>query len=447
LLIVFASVTATSSLSCASVLLCKEGKQWKSEQEEPPRPLRIVGKQFRDDLLDFLKEKKAVSNTTTTSAAQSPAHKESSPPATKEVSPPATKESSSPSTPTTSNKFSSPPAASSPPPPHQNLKDFLSKIVAPADMLDSPSFFMKDMTAESLQRLFLETCKETCALEIKKQKEKKQEAVSAASQAQPFDTTLKPQEYPTLVSKNISLTSNQDIVPVLREIVKLSKQVKSVDILKILNLNDSATSLVEVPSSAKNSGFKKQALRTKWVLSILESVRRCKTKDLLVGDGDEEDEEDNEIAHTNDNAARWLLTYLGEFFPAEFVKSAQALDMPIHRGKVDAAYTAAMWSDAGVGVAAQRIVMKYFMSFFGYNFAVPEASVNKLAVHSVPPIVGRIEHMDRMLDYWYKDLVHLLTGQIANEHESQSAGFSYTRVDFVMYRCMRSHESRIHASR
>jgi hypothetical protein len=101
------------------------GKQWKSEQEEPPRPLQIVGKQFRDDLLDFLKEMKAVSNTTTTtSAAQSPAHKESSPPATKEVSPPATKESSLPSTPTTSNEFSSPPAASSPSPPHQNLKDF-----------------------------------------------------------------------------------------------------------------------------------------------------------------------------------------------------------------------------------------------------------------------------------------------------------------------------------
>jgi hypothetical protein len=262
-------------------------------------------------------------------------------------------------------------------------------------MLDSPSFFMKDMTAESLQRLFLETCKETCTLAIKKQKEKKQEAVSAASQAQPFDTTLKPQEYPTLVSKNISLTSNQDIVPVLREIVKLSKQVKSVDILKILNLNDSTTSLVEVPSSAKNSGFKKQARRTKWVLCILESARRHKTKDLLVGD----DDEDDEIACTKDDAARWLLTYLIDFFPAEFVKSAQALDMPIHRGKMDAACTAAMWSDAGVGVAAQRIAMKYFMSFFGHKFTVPEASVNKLAVHSALPIVDGTEHMDRMLDY------------------------------------------------
>jgi hypothetical protein len=86
-----------------------EIKQWKSG-EEPPRPLRSVGKQFHHDLLDFLKEKKAVSNTTTTSAAQPPAHKESSPPAAKEESP-------SLSAPT-SNEFSSPPATSSPPPPH-----------------------------------------------------------------------------------------------------------------------------------------------------------------------------------------------------------------------------------------------------------------------------------------------------------------------------------------
>ena len=37
-----------------------------------------------------------------------------------------------------------------------------------------------------------------------------------------------------------------------------------------------------------------------------------------------------------------------------------------------------------------------------------------------------------MLDYWYKDLGGLLTGQIANEHNNQSADFSYTSVDFVI---------------
>jgi hypothetical protein len=99
---------------------------------------------------------------------------------------------------------------------------------------------------------------------------------------------------------------------------------------------------------------------------------------------------------------------------------------------MDAEYTAAMRSDAGVGVAAQCIVMKYFIGFFGYKFTAPKMAINKLAVHSVPPIAGRIEYMDRMLDYWYKDLVVLLIGQIANKHNNQRAELSYTLVDFVI---------------
>jgi hypothetical protein len=91
-----------------------------------------------------------------------------------------------------------------------------------------------------------------------------------------------------------------------------------------------------------------------------------------------------------------------------------------------------MWSDAGVGVAAQRIIMKYFISFFGYKFTVPEASINKLAADSVPTIVGTIEYMDHMLDYWYKDLVGLLTVKIGSEHSNQPAGFSHASVDFVI---------------
>jgi hypothetical protein len=107
-------------------------------------------------------------------------------------------------------------------------------------------------------------------------------------------------------------------------------------------------------------------------------------EDLLVND-DTTDPDDEETAFTDDDAARWLLTYLGECFPSEFVKSAQALDMPIHQGKMDAEYTTAMWSDAG-GVGAQRIIMKYFTGFFGYKFTVPETSVNQRLRVSTTPV-------------------------------------------------------------
>jgi hypothetical protein len=99
---------------------------------------------------------------------------------------------------------------------------------------------------------------------------------------------------------------------------------------------------------------------------------------------------------------------------------------------MDSEYTGvAMWSDAGVGVAAQRIIMKYFLDFFGYKFTVSEASIKQLAINSVQPIVGAVEYMDRALDYWYKDLDDLRTKQIAREHINQP-GFSYMSVDIVV---------------
>jgi hypothetical protein len=74
--------------------------------------------------------------------------------------------------------------------------------------------------------------------------------------------------------------------------------------------------------------------------------------------------------------------------------------MPIHQGEMDdAEYTTAIWSDAGVDMAAQQIIMKYFIGFFGYKFAVAKAKINQLAVNSVPSVVGTVHYMDRTLGY------------------------------------------------
>jgi hypothetical protein len=66
-------------------------------------------------------------------------------------------------------------------------------------------------------------------------------------------------------------------------------------------------------------------------------VRKNKEKELLVvADGDEyDDNEDGETAYPNADAARWLMSYLGECFPADFKKPAQRLDMPIHQGTME----------------------------------------------------------------------------------------------------------------
>jgi hypothetical protein len=400
---VYSSTTNTTDYSATS--------QWRSDKR-PPRPLRNVAKKFRDDAKEFLDMKKL--------EKEKSVHKKSAPPTIP----------SHTSLPCCCTSSASPPPAGAH---HQNLKDFLYKILAsppPTDVMEHKSFFKDGISLDKLQSMFVDASFETCELERKKILEanddsiKKEQAVSVAVDIKHFEEVVDPSQFPTLVSKNISISSDKDIKAVIRDIVKLSKQVKSVDLLKCLNYNDTTTSLVEVPCSARQSGFKKQARRSNWVLRILECVRRYKEEELLVNDGDDKEDHD-EIAYKDDDAARWLITYLGEWFPSEFVKSAQALDMPIHKGKMAAEYTTAMWSDAGVGVAAQRIIMKYFIGFFGYKFTVPEASINQLAVDSVPPVVGTIEYMDRTLDYL----------EARNLFDSNREMYSDTNPDY-RYKCI-----------
>jgi hypothetical protein len=61
---------------------------------------------------------------------------------------------------------------------------------------------------------------------------------------------------------------------------------------------------------------------------------------------------------------------------------------------MDAEYTAAMWSDAGVGVAA-RIIMKHFLDFSPNLRFLRHQSSSWLLTRAVF-IAGTVEYMDRV---------------------------------------------------
>ena len=82
---------------------------------------------------------------------------------------------------------------------------------------------------------------------------KEQQVVSAAVAMNGLEETVDPKDYPTLNSKNICLQTDKDITPVLQDIMKLSKEVRSVVLLKVLNYDDITTSPVKAPCSAKQS--------------------------------------------------------------------------------------------------------------------------------------------------------------------------------------------------
>jgi hypothetical protein len=59
---------------------------------------------------------------------------------------------------------------------------------------------------------------------------------------------------------------------------------------------------------------------------------------------------------------RWLLTCLGNRHPKELAKSVHASDVPVHQGEMDAAHATALWSNVGVGMAEQRVIMKILLA-------------------------------------------------------------------------------------
>jgi hypothetical protein len=83
--------------------------------------------------------------------------------------------------------------------------------------------------------------------------------------------------------------------------------------------------------------------------------------------------------------------------------------------QIDVEYTTSMWSDAGIGVAGQHIIIKHFIDFLGYKFTIAEVLINQLAINSALPVIATVQYINRTLNYWYRDLVDLLTGQIAND--------------------------------
>jgi hypothetical protein len=72
---------------------------------------------------------------------------------------------------------------------------------------------------------------------------KEEKAVSAAVAVNCFEEPINPKDYPMLHSKGICLKTDREIKAVLRDIMKLAKKVKSVDLLKVLNYNNLTTSL------------------------------------------------------------------------------------------------------------------------------------------------------------------------------------------------------------
>jgi hypothetical protein len=146
---------------------------------------------------------------------------------------------------------------------------------------------------------------------------------------------------------------------------------------------------------------------------------------MLVGD---DDDDDDDRIHHDDDAARWL-SPLGDSYPGEFV-SAQAWTCPIHRGRWMRVYRRRVERRRCWCRCAAYCHVIFLAISSDTSLLYPRRLSMELAVHAVPPIVGK----NRI----HGSHVTVVQGsgdfflRVRSGATIQPTGFSYASVDFVI---------------
>jgi hypothetical protein len=167
-----------------------------------------------------------------------------------------------------------------------------------------------------------------------------------------IEDALNHDDYPTLVGQlHVNLKYNQTIQALLRDIIKLSKNVEAVKILKFQAGKDKLQSLMHLPRSSRVHLFNKNDVHSGWGLKVLDAI--IEPADNVNNEPPVDDDildVEKEICESTADAARWSITCLEEEIPDAHVEASQAIEMPIHNsGPMESGQTAAMFREANLG--------------------------------------------------------------------------------------------------
>jgi len=247
-----------------------------------------------------------------------------------------------------------------------------------------------------------------------------------------------PEEKPEVIPGTTIFTLNRLNFPVLSSLLGDIYQLKEWDLQAMLrelithfgknrkvdwqHSNGKKARAVIIPQVKDKASFMREAWKDRWLESILEH---------LTGSS-----ENLEI----ENAAEWLITYLGKKYDTSFVLALEALGLPLVQ-RMDEASTEAMWCDANINVVQQRILRKHLKFHFGKRIFLPQTQlkVNR-EIYQVETMYGSYKYYkggDRTqkpekCPYWHRDpsaivkneLCKLIDYSDVNDNSASSAKLS-----------------------
>jgi hypothetical protein len=203
--------------------------------------------------------------------------------------------------------------------------------------------------------------------------------------------------YPALQQFGIPLV-NTFIHALLRDVVFLQDKNPEANLLTFQAFNGKPCTLVNPVSSSSYKLFKQNVGRTKWMDSLLSG-----------------------IAENKEEAAEWVMHFLGKKYENKFMEVAVHLGLLLLPSKVmDAEAACAMWEEANGPYKSQRVILRHLKNSFGRRITVPERYIRELEDGALHPI--SVEGKE--VFFWYKKIDEVVAHRVKLELQFHGKNFA-----------------------
>jgi hypothetical protein len=185
------------------------------------------------------------------------------------------------------------------------------------------------------------------------------------------------------------------------------------NLLTFQAFNRKPCTLVNPISSCSYNYFKQNVNQSKWTDSWLSGI--CNNKE---------------------EAAEWIIHYLGKKYENKFTEVAVHLGLLLPSKVRDAEAACAMWEEANCPYKSQRVILRHLKNFFERCITVPEQYIKELEQGVLHPISSQKDIDGKAVFFWHKSIDEVVAHRLKLElkHHGRDFAAKYDHVDIAWWR-------------
>jgi len=196
---------------------------------------------------------------------------------------------------------------------------------------------------------------------------------------------------PNMIRHGYRMSTDYDFRILQREMKNVKDVVSSINLSTRVAENNKSVSEVDIPKTTNYATFQKMEKRTGWLTTVIKGMKADNVSD--------------------DIAAQWLITSLGQKYPSAFSTAAEEIGMPVQNETFTPKEFMSMCLKGNINRTGQR-ALRSFTLWKNIRIFPSEAKVRDLGKGGVVPTTLKLKVGDKMFAVSYKPIDDLVLNTI-----------------------------------